>query len=358
MADEPEESEKTEEPSQKKLDDAANRGDFAKSQEANMWFALAASTVVVLMLAEPLAKDVFRDMRGLLSHAHDVPTDTGGLKDLFWRVMLIMATVLGLPLAVMLAAALGGHYMQHGLSFTTDQMEPKFSKISPMAGAKRLFSTQSLMNLGKALLKLVVVGTVVALVMWPDRHQLEATMTMDPVAMVTMSHDMIAEIFIAVLILFTVIAGLDFAYQRYTWYEKQKMTLKEVKDEFKNTEGDPHVKSRLRQIRMERMRKRMMAAVPEATVVVTNPTHYAVALKYETGMAAPVCVAKGADLIALKIREIAKTADVPVVENPALARALYASVEIDREVPVEHYKAVAEVIGFVFRLRGKRPPQG
>ncbi|MEN0088518.1 MAG: EscU/YscU/HrcU family type III secretion system export apparatus switch protein, partial [Pseudomonadota bacterium] len=143
-------------------------------------------------------------------------------------------------------------------------------------------------------------------------------------------------------------------WQKHKWFEKQKMTVQEVKDEYKQAEGDPAVKAKIRQLRMERGRKRMMAAVPEASVIVTNPTHFSVALKYERGMGAPVCLAKGIDDTALRIREIAKDSDIPIVENPPLARALYATTEVDDEVPEEHFKAVAEVIGFVFRLK-QRP---
>ena len=152
----------------------------------------------------------------------------------------------------------------------------------------------------------------------------------------------------------TVLAAADYLYQRHRWHEKQKMSLKEIKEEFKQQEGDPHVKSKLRQIRLERSRKRMMAAVPQASVVLTNPTHYSVALKYEMGMGAPICVAKGVDQTAMRIREIAREHDVPIIQNPPLTRALYATVDIDGEVPEEHYKAVAEVIGYIMKLKNRR----
>ena len=165
--------------------------------------------------------------------------------------------------------------------------------------------------------------------------------------------DLAMKIFGAVLVVITVIAIADYIYQRNRWWDRLKMTLQEVKDEYKQQEGDPKIKGRVRQIRMERSRRRMMAAVPQATVVITNPTHYAVALKYERSMNAPRCVAKGADAVALRIRALARDNDVPIVENPPLARALYASVDIDDTIPNEHFKAVAEVIGFVMRLKQK-----
>ena len=158
----------------------------------------------------------------------------------------------------------------------------------------------------------------------------------------------------AVLALFAIVAIGDFGWQRFSWYQRQKMTKQEMKDEFKNSDGNPEVKAKLRQIRASRVRKRMMAAVPKATVIITNPTHFAVALQYEPGMAAPLCLAKGVDTIALKIREVAGEHRVPIIENPPLARALYATVGIDEEIPVEHYQAVAEVIGYVLRLKGRR----
>jgi flagellar biosynthetic protein FlhB len=158
---------------------------------------------------------------------------------------------------------------------------------------------------------------------------------------------------IAALAVLAVVAVLDYALQRYRFMQRNRMSKQEVKDELKQTDGDPAVKARIRKVRIERARRRMMAQVPEATVVITNPTHYAVALKYESGkMAAPICVAKGMDALALRIRAVAEEAEVPIVENPPLARALYASVELDEAVPPEHYKAVAQVIGYVMRLTG------
>ena len=148
-----------------------------------------------------------------------------------------------------------------------------------------------------------------------------------------------------------VVAIADYLFQYRQWFERQKMSLQEMKQEFKQSEGDPHIKAKIRQLRQARMKKRMMAAVPKASVIITNPTHYAVALRYERGMTAPICVAKGVDTIALKIREVAGQHDIPIVENVPLARVLYATVDIDEEIPVEHYHAVAEIIGYVMGLR-------
>ena len=173
----------------------------------------------------------------------------------------------------------------------------------------------------------------------------------DPGALLTVTSSLTMQLLGSVVAMLAVVAILDYLFQYRQWYERQKMSLRELKDEFKQTEGDPAIKGRMKQVRQIRMRRRMMAAVPRAAVVITNPTHYAIALEYERGMDAPICVAKGVDSIALKIREVADKHSVPIVENPPLARALHATVQIDQQIPPEHYKAVAEVIGYVMRLR-------
>jgi flagellar biosynthetic protein FlhB len=188
-------------------------------------------------------------------------------------------------------------------------------------------------------------------ILWPERHRLEAMMRFDAAAIFGLVTSLTLHLMGAVVALLAIVAIADYFFQYRQWYNRQKMSLREMKEEFKQSEGDPQVKGRIRQLRQARMRKRMMAAVPKASVIITNPTHYSVALSYERGMPAPVCVAKGVDNIALKIREIAGKHDIPIVENVPLARALYATVEIDEEIPVEHYHAVAEVIGYVMGLK-------
>jgi flagellar biosynthetic protein FlhB len=229
---------------------------------------------------------------------------------------------------------------------------PKFSKISPLAGAKRMFSKVALVNFLKGLIKLAVIGSVLTALLWPARKRLESLISADPVAIIPFVRTLSLQLFGAVVAILAIIAAADYLFQYQQWFERQKMSMREIKEEYKESEGDPKIKAKIRQLRQARMRKRMMAAVPSATVVITNPTHFAVALKWERGMNAPICVAKGMDAIALKIREVAEANEVPVVENPPLARTLHATVEIDAEVPAEHYKAVAEVISYVMRLNG------
>jgi flagellar biosynthetic protein FlhB len=181
--------------------------------------------------------------------------------------------------------------------------------------------------------------------------RIDSMVRLDPEIMMTVTKTLSMKLIGSVVALLAALAAADYFFQYRDWFERQKMSLQEIKDEHKQSDGDPHIKGRIRQLRQQRMRKRMMAAVPTASVIITNPTHFAVALRYEKGMPAPICVAKGIDSIALKIREIANSKDIPIVENPPLARALHATVEIDNEIPIEHYQAVAEVIGYVMRLR-------
>lgn len=356
MADDrPEEHEKTEDPSQKKLEDARKKGDVAKSQEINSWFIMLAMTVFLLLLIQDTAYDLSAFFKVLLENIDQITADPGGLMRLYTAVTWHVGLALALPFLLIMIAGIGANILQHGLLFSTEQIQPKLSKISPIEGLKRLFSMTSLVNFGKSLIKLVVVGGVMVLILWPRKDTLDVLVGLDPVTMLGVTHDLSIRVVIGVMIIFTLLAGLDYAYQRQTWWKKQRMTIKEVRDEFKQLEGDPQIKGRIRQIRMERSRRRMMANVPDASVVITNPTHYSIALKYEKGVTnAPICVAKGIDDLALKIREIADEHEIPMVENPPLARALHASVEIDEEIPEEHYKAVAEVIGYVMKLQREK----
>jgi flagellar biosynthetic protein FlhB len=248
-------------------------------------------------------------------------------------------------------AAIVGNMIQHQLVWSAESLKPKLSKISPGAGFKRLFSKQAAANFVKGLIKLALIGSVMSALLWPKRHQLDGLVTMDPAIILILTKTLSLDMLGAVVAVLAVVAAADYFFQYRTWYDRLKMSLREMKDEFKQSEGDPKIKAKIRQLRHQRMKKRMMSDVPKASVIITNPTHFAVALQYERGMNAPICVAKGADNIALKIREIAAKHDIPIVENPPLARALHATAEIDQEIAPEHYKAVAEVIGYIMRLR-------
>lgn len=351
MSDAPEQDAKTEDPSQKKLEDAHKKGDVAKSQEVVTWFMLLGSAVIFAMLGPPAAAGLMGQLKLVIMQADQFQLGGAGFGAFFNNLAMALIGTILLPLVVLSACAILANLIQHRPLVSTEPITPKLSKISPLSGAKRLFSSDSLVNFGKGLLKIFIVGIVVIMVVWPERDRLDTMMTADPLVILADFQEIGIKIFIAVLAVVTVIAMADYLYVRQKWWKKQMMTVQETRDEYKQMEGDPHIKGKLRQLRSERARQRMMSAVPDATVIVTNPTHFAVALKYDRSMKAPLCVAKGADAIALRIREIAREHDVPIVENPPLARALFASVEVDQTIPGEHFKAVAEVIGFVMRLK-------
>ena len=351
MAEDKDDEDKTEDPSPKKLDEAIKRGDVVKSQELSTFFVLSAATVFVALMTPGLSRDLTKQLSAFFDHAGDIVLDPRSLGDIYLRVGLIVGGALVLPALLFLTAAIGGSAIQHRLLFTFEPLVPKFSKISPFAGLKRIFSVEGAVNGLKGVVKIVVVGTAMGMALAPELGRLDTIVATDTIGLLAVIRDMAVKMMAAVLIVMAFVAGLDYFFQYRRWFKRLRMTREELKEEYKQTEGSPEIKGKIRQMRQARARRRMMAAVPKATVVVTNPTHYAVALRYDDGMGAPVLVAKGVDGVALKIREVATANDVPIVENPPLARALHASVEIDKEIPEEHYKAAAEVIGFVMRLR-------
>jgi flagellar biosynthetic protein FlhB len=351
--DAPEQSSKTEDPSQKKLDDAQKKGDVVKSQEVNNWFMIAGSGLLFSIMAAPTTAALSDSLKMLLANADQFQIGGNALGSFLSSLTFTILAVALVPLAVLAFFAIAANLVQHRPLLSVDPITPKLSKINPIEGAKRLFSTEALVNFAKGLIKIGVVGGIVFAVVWPERDRLETMVTVDPALILADFQALALKVFGAVVAIVTIIALADYIYQRNRWWNRLKMTVQEVRDEYKQMEGSPEVKGRIRAIRNERSRQRMMANVPNATVVITNPTHFAVALKYDKDMAAPVCVAKGADDVAFRIREMAKEHDVPIVENPPLARALFASVEIDDTIPTEHFKAVAQVIGFVMRMRPK-----
>lgn len=351
MADQQDDSERTEDPTSKKLDEAVERGDVAKSQEVNTWFILAGATLILLAFSNRMGSGLLVTLRGVIANAHDIPVDGRGIINMTAKLGIEILAAIAIPFLLLALAAVAGNMVQHRLVWSAEGLKPKLNKISPAAGFQRLFSKQALANFAKGLVKLAVIGAVMAALLWPERHRLEGLVATDPAAILPFTKSLSLTILGAVVAVLAIVAAADYLFQYRVWFERQKMSVRELKEEFKQSEGDPAVKGKIRQIRYARMKKRMMAAVPKASVVITNPTHYAVALQYERGMNAPLCLAKGIDAIALKIREVADKHSIPIVENVALARALHATVEIDQEIPPEHYKAVAEVIGYVMRLR-------
>ncbi len=311
---------------------------------------LLGGTLAIAMFGKSSAESLAAAMRVFLEQPDRIDLSGPALQSLLLRVAAILAPFF----LLVMAAGVGGNVLQHRPVFTFERIKPDLSKLSPMAGFKRLFGMDGLANLAKGLLKIAVVAVAIWTQVWPERAMFEAALGQSPQGIAgDMSH-LLFKMLIAELAAPAAIAAGDYFLQRFQFMRRNRMSKQEIKEEFRQTEGDPAVKAKIRQLRQERSRRRMIAAVPEATVVIMNPTHFAVALKYESGkMSAPVCVAKGIDALALRIRKVAEENDVPVVENPPLARALHAAVEVDQAIPAEHYKAVAQVIGYVMRLSGK-----
>lgn len=348
------EEDRTEDPSQRRLDQAIEKGDVAKSTEVVTFFLLAASTLAVMIWAGSGSQSLAMSLRSMLGNAHQIPLDGQGLRTLAAYSAAISLTAIGVPMLFIVIAGIGSNMIQHSLVWSVEALEPKFSRLSPIAGFKRVFGKEALVQFLKSFAKMLAVAVAVVIALWPERKKLQSFVDLDIAAVLPEVLSLILKLLGSTLAIFVFIAAADYTYQRMKWAKRQRMTKQEVKEEHKESEGNPEIKQKIRQIRNQAARKRMMAAVPKATVIITNPTHFAVALKYESGMNAPICVAKGLDGVALKIREIAQANDVPIVENRPLARALHAAMDIDSEIPAEHYKAVAEVIGYVMRFRKGR----
>ncbi len=357
MAEDNDDSQQTEQPTQKRLDQAREAGDVVKSAEVSAFVLLAGGTLAIAMFGHSVAVGIAQLLAQFIQEPDQMAVDGAGLASLFRGVLLHLALTLAPFMAVMVVAGVSGHVLQSRPGFNIEKLAPDFSKLSLLSGLSRMFGLEGWLNLLKGIVKLAIVGLAIWTQLWPERGMLEGILTQSPQGVIgDMSH-LLFKILVAALAALLVIAGMDYFVQHMRFMRRNMMSRQEIKEEFRQNEGDPIIKAKVRQIRQERARKRMMAQVPEATVVITNPTHFAVALKYESGKtAAPVCVAKGVDALALRIRAVAEENEVPVIENPPLARALYASVELDEAIPADHYKAVAQVIGYVMRLNGTLRP--
>lgn len=356
MAEDQDKEQQTEEPTQKKLEQAREQGDTIKSTEVATFVLLGGGALAIAMFGQYTTVGLAKALAVFLEQPEAMSVDGAGLASLTRGLFVQLGIALAPMLGMLMLAALAGHLVQGRPTFNLSKIAPDISKVSPMAGFKRLFGLEGWVNLLKGLAKMAVVGLAMWTQLWPERNHMEFMLNQTAAQMVGEMSHLLFKVLLAALSALAVIAGLDYFFQRIQFMKRNRMSKQDIKEEYKQNEGDPHIKSKIRQLRQERSRKRMMTAVPTATVVIMNPTHYAVALKYESGkMAAPVCVAKGVDALALRIRAVAEENDVAVIENPPLARALHAVVEIDEPVPPEHFKAVAQVIGYVLRLKGKLP---
>lgn len=356
MSDKPDESQKTEEATPRKLEEARKKGDVPMSKDVSSLMQMIAAIIICVGLGPLAAVYLVGAMRPMIDLSNEIPIGAAHNDSLYavgWLLLKVAIAIL--PVLLLLAAAgVGAGMLQTGLVFAKDRINPKLDRLDPVAGAKRLFGGKALFEFGKGSVKLLVIAFAVTLVVFGQLERLRDMAALDVGALPDLLREATLQVLIAVTVAVAGIAAVDLIWQRWSWKKQNRMTKQEVKDEIKQSEGDPEVKAALKSLRKERARRRMAADVPKATVVVTNPTHYAVALKYDpASQGAPICVGKGMNHQAKKIREIAADNEVPLVENPPLARALHASVELDQEIPPAHYKAVAEVINYVFSL--KRP---
>ena len=354
MADE-DKDQKTEAPTSKRLEQAREHGQVPVSRETATWVVLMGILISIAWMLPPMARQMAGFLRIFLESPHTFPLDIDGLQSLMLQIFGQIGMMTGLVFLLLMAAAIAGVMMQTGFFFALDLLAPDFTRLLPSHGLQKLFSVGALVELGKSFGKLVFLGGIAYFMLIPTATE-TLHLTGVPIGNILAFLQQKAVHLVFILILgFTAIAAADLFYTRYQYTKNLRMTKVEVKDEFKQQEGDPMIKSRLRQMRVEKARKRMMAQVPKADVVVTNPTHYAVALQYDAiRMAAPVVLAKGINLIADRIRAVAEENHIPLVSNPPLARALHETVEVDHPIPTQHYRAVAEIISYVYRLRKRK----
>ena len=354
MAEDSDPESKTEEPSAKKLSDARAKGDVVKSADIPQLASLTGAVSVILLAGGWLTRDLMAALYPFIAHAGTIEISSGGAVLIMKQA--VMAAMPPLLLVMIVTATMGviANVSQTGFMLTTDKLKPDFSKLDLLKGVTRILGPDGLMQFAKSVVKIFVTGLIAWMVLKPNVGEVRNLVGMDPSLLLPEAIKLSKKMLIMVIIFLVATAAFDYFWQRIRFMNRMRMTLQEVKEEYKQSDGDPHIKGKRRQIQMQRSRQRMMQAVPKATVVVMNPTHYAVALRYEPGETpAPMCVAKGVDELALKIRAVAEEHGVTVLEDPPLARALYASVEIDEEIPIEHFEAVAKVISFV--MNGKKP---
>ncbi len=359
MAEDSDPDSKTEDATPRKLEEARRKGDVAKSPDVAQTLSLMGAAAVVIFGGSYFCSTMAETFVPFIASPHAMLgiIDSGSGVQIGITAMWAAAPFLSALMLATIIGGVGGNVGQMGgLIFSPDKLAPKWEKVNPMAGFKRLFGPDNFMHFGQTLLKLIAVGVICWMTLKPHMREFENLAAMSPMAILPLTRDLAVALLASALVFLGAAAGGDFIWQKLRFAKRMRMSKEELKEDYKQTEGDPHVKAKLKQIRMQKSRQRMMANVPKATVIVTNPTHYSVALRYEPdqGDAAPVCVAKGVDALALRIREVAKEHKVPIVENVPLARALYAAVDVDETIPREHFEAAAKVIGFVMQKRKKR----
>lgn len=357
MAESEDDASKTEEPSQKKLDEARKKGQLVSSREVNHFFMMLALTFFIMTLAAPTGHKLTTLLAPFITQPDQIEMSAAGFSYVMRQVAVGVFLIMALPILVTFVAAIAPAVVQNKWVFATEQIKPKFEKLSLLKGLGRIFGLKAFIEFLKNLLKIGIIATAVVMVVLPYRNDMVGLATFAKGDMLGFAQVLAGKMLIAACIVLFLLSIGDYLYQRFTFMKQMRMSKQELKDEYKQQEGDPHIKGKLKAIRREKAKARMMANLHKADVVITNPTHYAVALQYDASvMPAPKLIAKGVDEVAARIRERASSNKIPIVRNPPLARVLYDTTDLDEEVPVEHYAAVAKVIGYVYKLKGKVPP--
>lgn len=350
----PDKDDKTEDATEHRIQKSQEKGDFPISKDLTLALMLAASMVSLFLIFPILSGPLAMKLRGIIEQAHVFSFSQESTSKLSFMLFAdIMPEFMGM-MVVFIVAAIAGTYIQTKLTPNKEALKPKLEKISPLKGFKRLLSIKSLVELLKSLIKLIVVSTLLYVLLKDELKQIPEISSQPIMTSLFLFWNLSFKLFMTALIFQVFIGGADYMYQRFEYFKRLKMSKQEIKEEYKEMEGDPHVKGKRRQLQRQASKNRMMDSIADATVIITNPTHYAVALKYSPGESkAPVVVAKGKDRIAQHIRELALKNWVHIIENPPLARALY-KIPLNKEIPQEFYKAVAEIIKYVFKKKNKR----
>ncbi|WP_289107578.1 flagellar biosynthesis protein FlhB [uncultured Pseudoalteromonas sp.] len=354
--------EKTEEPTPKKLEDAKKKGQIARSKELGTMFVLIFSAISLLLYGPEIGKGLYNIMGRMLSLNRSETYDTTKMFAVWSEVASALLFPMAMFVLIIVIAAFIGNTLLGGFNFSWEAAAPKPSKMSPMKGFKRMFGPQAAIELVKSILKFALVAIFAVFLIQTFFDEILHLSIESAPSNIIHALEILSWMFLGLSCTLVIIAAIDAPYQSYNHNKQLKMTMQEIKDEYKNSEGDPQIKARIRQTQRQMSQRRMMQDVPDADVIVTNPTHYSVALKYDTERAgAPIVLAKGIDEMAMQIRKIAKGNEVPIVESPMLTRALYHTAEIGQQIPDQLFTAVAQVLAYVFQLkrfkkgRGKRP---
>lgn len=360
MAESSDGQEKTEEPTGKRISDARKKGQLPRSREAGTFFVLISGVLSIWLMSTFLGHGMTAMMKNSFDLTRDQAFDLSELARVFYQNLYMVAIPLLVICGIMLVAAFVGNIMIGGMNFSSEAMMPKFSKLNPLNGIKRIFSLNSLVELVKSIAKVACIGFICYFMISTRINEILRLSYINPLAAV---HDAFIILFWFMLIIVCAmipIIMIDVPFQLWNYRQQLRMTKQELKDELKDTEGNPQIKSRIKRLQYEMAARRMMSKVPQADVVVTNPTHYAVALSYDPdGELAPLVVAKGVDEVAEKIKEIAREYSIPILQLPPLARSLYYTTDLDREIPRGLFQAVAQVLAWVLGVKafknGKTP---